>query len=833
MHSNLLDRTAWLGLPRSPVACLNASAAYAQIAHLDLAHALAVRACALSPQPFAEAENLRRWLQQRLDGISVPLADLCRAAIRHPESKITATQLLNHSGPLLPADVPLLHAALLKLLQTQAELVCQSQLTEALLASADSKSLGLINVNECTLRGTVLAQYPPTLEIEQDHTFFRLPLSASQQHHSARGNIYRFTCTIPSNTKLLRVGINGVELAGSPWFGKCWQLPSYATAEKRHDATDVWVLIPVYRDVDQVRRCIDSVTSAKNKLHSRILVVDDATADAALVAYLNTLATQQQITLLRRPINAGFVGAVNSGLSYLGHGDVVLLNADTQVHGNWLDRLHAAVHSDPGIGTATALSNNAELLSMPLAMQRNATPDAAELAHIDRWLGKHGAQPPLDIPAGVGFCWYLRHELLEKIGLLDEKLIQRGYGEDTDFSLRAAKAGFRNVCATNVYVAHVGEGSFGAEKQALLATNLPRLHALYPEHSRQYDLFLKQTPLQALSRKLQRAVLAERAWKGITLQLTDKRGLDRQRWILEPHQQLLALLPLATPEGQSIRLEALAVPGLSRIDYLLPRQRRELERDLKKAQIACLEIRTFANWPLAALEMLADLGIPIDVRLEDTSAYCPRRFCLNPDGRPCSDPLAQADCQQCIAQHGALQRNISSLAAYRKATQRILLMARTVTAVNADLQDRFTRRYALPITLCAEAVARHPAPARKRKATSAPAYRRIAVMHPRSMMDGFLQLETFSRQLQLAQSPLRFVIFGEAFDEKRLACLDNIFLVGPVTDEKLLDKLVEFNCDAVANLSPADDGILQLLSARAKLPYLDFYELQSYVANQK
>ena len=79
----------------------------------------------------------------------------------------------------------------------------------------------------------------------------------------------------------------------------------------------------------------------------------------------------RRVTLLRNERNLGFVQSVNRGMVLHPDRDVVLLNSDTEVANDWLDRLSAAAHSARDIATATPFSNSAGYCGFPRAL--NAT----------------------------------------------------------------------------------------------------------------------------------------------------------------------------------------------------------------------------------------------------------------------------------------------------------------------------------------------------------------------------------------------------------------------------------------------------------------------------
>src|SRR5262249_39452413 len=149
--------------------------------------------------------------------------------------------------------------------------------------------------------------------------------------------------------------------------------------------------------------------------------------------------------------------------------DVVLLNSDTEVANDWLDRLHACAASDAKIATVTPFSNNATICSYPFHGWQGSVPGTLGLAELDRVFARANAGRVVDLPTAVGFCMYIRRPALDALGLFDAERYGRGYGEENDFCMRAAKVGWRNVLAGDVFVYHEGSVSFSVERFALQA----------------------------------------------------------------------------------------------------------------------------------------------------------------------------------------------------------------------------------------------------------------------------------------------------------------------------------------------------------------------------
>ena len=241
------------------------------------------------------------------------------------------------------------------------------------------------------------------------------------------------------------------------------------------------ILIPIYRDFAATRLCIDSVLKHRTAATDRLVLINDASPEPGMAELLETYAPHPNLFLLTHNNNLGFVKTVNRGFAFAGFEDVLLLNSDTIVYSGAFDELTAIAHSSTGIGTVTALSNNATIFSYPgedlrQQMLADCGWDALAAAALAANAGR-----AVDVPTGHGFCLLIKAELLQKLGNFDENF-GRGYGEENDFCVRAADLGYRHVAAAGVFVQHGASPSFGEEKEPLLKQNLGRLAGKYPEY---------------------------------------------------------------------------------------------------------------------------------------------------------------------------------------------------------------------------------------------------------------------------------------------------------------------------------------------------------------
>jgi GT2 family glycosyltransferase len=270
------------------------------------------------------------------------------------------------------------------------------------------------------------------------------------------------------------------------------------------------VIIPVYKGLAQTRRCVESVLANRQLVPFATVIVDDASPEPQIGAYLDQLAREGRIELVRNETNEGFVRSANRGMRLHADRDVVLLNSDTEVANDWLDRLSASAYANERIATATPFSNNATICSYPYEGWTGAMPGTLSLGELDRMFAQTNARESVDIPTAVGFCMFVRRQCLDAIGLFDAERFGRGYGEENDFCMRAGKAGWRHVLAADVFVFHEGGVSFSDERFTLVRENARVLVEAHPEYNRVVHEFILADP----ARKFRDAVDAARMKHG-------------------------------------------------------------------------------------------------------------------------------------------------------------------------------------------------------------------------------------------------------------------------------------------------------------------------------
>jgi GT2 family glycosyltransferase len=257
------------------------------------------------------------------------------------------------------------------------------------------------------------------------------------------------------------------------------------------------IIIPVYNGIEDLAACMESLIASTDLCFHRLTIIDDASTEEKMHGYLTPLsgANGKNIDVLFNGENLGFVKTVNRGMAGSA-GDVLILNSDTVVTPNWLEKMQRAAYSKHRVATVTPFSNHAYLCSIPEPLKYNFLPPGFDVRSFGDFIERISLRYYPEVPFGSGFCLYIKRDAIKSLGLFDEDLFEKGYGEDTDFCMRANKIGLINIVDDSTYIYHKGGVSFESnknpgdlyEKNKMIERNLARLRARHPE----YDSSMKE-----------------------------------------------------------------------------------------------------------------------------------------------------------------------------------------------------------------------------------------------------------------------------------------------------------------------------------------------------
>jgi GT2 family glycosyltransferase len=266
------------------------------------------------------------------------------------------------------------------------------------------------------------------------------------------------------------------------------------------------IIIPFYRQPELVKSLFESLQRIGEELAAtdcHVIAVNDSPDDGELKTRLRQamadLSTLVPCRVIENERNLGFVRSVNGAASesVANRHDVILLNSDTVLFPGAIRELQRVAYLDPMIGFVSPRTNNATLCSFPPQPEfQKLTPEQSYA--VFRELSRHLPEYHF-VPVAVGFCLFIKFQILDEFGLLDEAY-GRGYNEENDLILRVNRCGYQAALANHAFVYHFGEASFSGSdspKQELEKRNSAMLLERFPEYARSLTKYFKGSYFQA------------------------------------------------------------------------------------------------------------------------------------------------------------------------------------------------------------------------------------------------------------------------------------------------------------------------------------------------
>lgn len=224
------------------------------------------------------------------------------------------------------------------------------------------------------------------------------------------------------------------------------------------DAPVVSVIIPVHNKFEVTYDCLKSILAALPQRGFEIIIVDDNSSDATLLA---SLVLQGEVRVVRNKGNLGFVLTCNAGAAVARGRYLLFLNNDTLVKDNWLDALVDTFEQIPNIGIAGSR------LLFPDGTLQEAGGIIWRLGDGWNWgRGKDPADPAFsylrDADWASGAALMIERDLFNDLNGFDELYVP-AYYEDTDLAFRVRALGKRVVVQPASEIVHLEGVSNGTD----------------------------------------------------------------------------------------------------------------------------------------------------------------------------------------------------------------------------------------------------------------------------------------------------------------------------------------------------------------------------------
>jgi len=217
--------------------------------------------------------------------------------------------------------------------------------------------------------------------------------------------------------------------------------------------SEITVVILNWNKSSDTIDCLESISRIRFSNYKVVVVDNGSIDDSALIIR----QSYPWVTLIESEKNLGFAAGNNLGIR-VALGDkpdyLLLLNNDTIVSPDLIDTLVSAIDDDPSIGIAGPTINYFDQPNIiwsaggAIDWQRGRT-RMMGINECDE--GQFGLEPRA-VEFVTGCAMLVRSKVVDRAGLLDERFF--AYYEDTEWCIRAARAGFNVIHVPQTLVWH-------------------------------------------------------------------------------------------------------------------------------------------------------------------------------------------------------------------------------------------------------------------------------------------------------------------------------------------------------------------------------------------
>jgi len=216
------------------------------------------------------------------------------------------------------------------------------------------------------------------------------------------------------------------------------------------------VIVLNYNTRELTLQCLASFAPALYQRGWQIIVVDNGSSDGSAEALQAQFPFAK---LIRSERNLGFAGGNNLGLRQASGRVVFLINSDVLAAADTLQALAYQFEVRPAAGVISAglrtTSGEAQAFAYgddPTVtyLLRRGCRALLRRKTLHRW----DVDQPIEVDWVSGACVAVRREVIQQVGLLDERF--QLYFEDNDWCLRIRQAGWKIVYDPRFTVTHLG-----------------------------------------------------------------------------------------------------------------------------------------------------------------------------------------------------------------------------------------------------------------------------------------------------------------------------------------------------------------------------------------
>jgi len=266
----------------------------------------------------------------------------------------------------------------------------------------------------------------------------------------------------------------------------------------------VSIVIITYNNLEHTKLCIDSIFAKTAYPNYELIFVDNASSDGTRCYLMALKEKHKNIKVILNDQNIGFAAANNIGIKKSNGQYIILLNNDTVVTRGWISGLIKYLIKNPAVGMVGPVTN---CVGNEAKINVNYK-DLSKMEMFAERYTKKNKGASFEISMLAMYCVALSRQTIDKVGLLDERFLI-GMFEDDDYALRIRKAGFKILCAEDVFIHHFGAATLrklsSAEYQRIFDENKKKFETKWGidwQAHRHKDTSVAQRPLTILKKHM-------------------------------------------------------------------------------------------------------------------------------------------------------------------------------------------------------------------------------------------------------------------------------------------------------------------------------------------
>ena len=249
---------------------------------------------------------------------------------------------------------------------------------------------------------------------------------------------------------------------------------------------DLSVIIVNYQTYELTKNTINSILDYTYPFSVEVIVVDNASDDDSLYKLKNYF--KDKVTFIASENNNGFAAGNNQALEIAEGRYQLLLNSDTVVWKNTLEKIYNYMekHTDVGACGCQVLLESGELDKACKRSFPNVKNSFFRLFHIPSKSSANDYNPDLaddevyEIDCLTGAFMFIRKKAIDEVGFLDETFFM--YGEDIDLCYRIKNAGWKIIYYGKSKITHLKGASSKRQKSKLLYEFYRAMYVYYRKH---------------------------------------------------------------------------------------------------------------------------------------------------------------------------------------------------------------------------------------------------------------------------------------------------------------------------------------------------------------